>query len=179
MDYWLWENLGRTYFNFVGGVNERREKTMIFLSNFMKQRHAVTEVLTIARTCHNTTNIYWKVQALLQILAQRNQANSLTVYQILNKLLVVDLSISVNICISDHFIDILIGKILSQAVFYGTKLSGGDETISIPVKHSECFNEFLFAVVLNHVGEFWIEKFGEVEDAISVWVDLRLEMRRG
>jgi hypothetical protein len=52
----------------------------------------------------------------------------------LHELLVVDLAITIDIGLTDHLIDLLVGELLTQVGHDVTQLGGGDETISIAIE---------------------------------------------
>lgn len=57
-----------------------------------------------------------------------------------NKLFVINVSITVNISFSDHFVDLLVSKFFTQVCHYVTKLSCWNQTISVSVENFECFD---------------------------------------
>merc|ERR550537_12012 len=77
-------------------------------------------------------------------------ANSLGHHH-LDKLLVVDLTITVNISLSDHFIHFFISELLAEICHHMTQLCCTDEAITITIEHLEGLDEFLFRVCVLHL----------------------------
>ena len=63
---------------------------------------------------------------------------------------VVDVSVSIDVGLSDHFINLFVSQLFSQICHHVAQFSGRDESVSISVKHLECFNEFFFSVGILH-----------------------------
>merc|ERR1719326_44197 len=56
----------------------------------------------------------------------------------LHEFLVIDLPITVDICLSDHLIDFLVGEFLPQVRHDVAELCGADETVSVAIEDLEC-----------------------------------------
>ena len=80
---------------------------------------------------------------------------------------IIDLPISINVCFSDHLINFLICKFLSQVCHHMSQLSSTNETISIFVKHSESFSDFFFTVSILHFPCHHGKKFREINCSIT------------
>ena len=54
-----------------------------------------------------------------------------------DELFVVDVTVTVDIGLSDHFIDLLIGELLAKVSHHMAQLRGGDETVAVFVEDAE------------------------------------------
>merc|ERR1719424_1302840 len=68
-----------------------------------------------------------------------------------DELLVVDLSIAINISLTDHFINFFIGKFLTKVSHDVAKLSSGDESITVFVENLESLKDFFLRVRVFHL----------------------------
>merc|ERR1719333_1866683 len=69
----------------------------------------------------------------------------------LDKLLVVDLSITINICLSDHLIYFFVGELLAEICHDVAQLGSTNESVAIAVEDLECFNQFLLGIRVLHL----------------------------
>merc|ERR1712146_651350 len=69
----------------------------------------------------------------------------------LDELLVIDLSVTIDICLTDHLIYLLIGEFLSQICHDVTKLCSTEEAVAITVKDFEGCNQLFFSVSVLHL----------------------------
>ena len=106
---------------------------------------------------------------------------------------IVDLTISINVCFSDHLIHFLISQLLSKVCHHMAQLSSTDVPIAILrrggkkksqhfmetalkalecadiiylVKDTECFSDLLLAICVLHLPGHHGKKFGEVYRSI-------------
>merc|ERR1712170_63279 len=64
----------------------------------------------------------------------------------LNELLVVNLAIAINISLSDHLIDLLVRKLLTEVSHDVSELGSRDESVAILVEHLKGLKDLLLAV---------------------------------
>merc|ERR1712187_187498 len=69
----------------------------------------------------------------------------------LHELLIVDLTIAIDICLSNHLINLLIRQLLAEVRHHMPKLGRADEAIAITVEHLESLDEFLLGVGALHL----------------------------
>jgi hypothetical protein len=50
---------------------------------------------------------------------------------------IVDLTVSVNVCLPDHLVHLFIGQLLAQVGHHVTQLGRRDETVAVLKKHKE------------------------------------------
>merc|ERR1739841_105350 len=89
-----------------------------------------------------------------------------------DELLVVDVTVSVDIGLSDHLIDLLVGELLSKVGHDVSQLSGGDETVAISIEDLEGLDELLFGVGVLHLSGHEGQELWEVDGSVTVSVDL-------
>lgn len=114
------------------------------------------------------TRTYAQMSSLLRMFAR------LLGHHHLDKLFVVDLSITINIGFTDHFIDFFVSEFLAKVGHNVAQLCRGDETVSILVKDLEGFQDFLFRVGVLHLACHHCKELGEVDGAASIGIDLSL-----
>merc|ERR1719195_624702 len=90
----------------------------------------------------------------------------------LDKLLVIDLSITIHISLTNHLINLLIGQLLAQICHHMTKLSCADEAVSITVEDLECLDKLFFGVRVLHLACHQGQELREIDGAISISIDL-------
>jgi len=90
----------------------------------------------------------------------------------LDKLVVVDLAITVGVSFTDHLIDFFVGELFAEVGHDVTKFGGGDETIAVLVKDSECFSDFFLGVGGLHLSCHHGKEFWEVNGAVAISVNL-------
>merc|ERR1719265_692796 len=89
----------------------------------------------------------------------------------LDELLVIDLPISVNVSLPDHFIDLLVSQLLTKICHHMPQLRSTDESIAIAVENFESFDQLLFCVSVLHLTGHQREELGEVNCPVSISVD--------
>merc|ERR1719444_193145 len=89
-----------------------------------------------------------------------------------HKLLIVDLSVTINISLADHFVNFLICKLLTQVGHHMTELSCANETVAIAIEDLEGFDEFLLCVSVLHLPCHKRQELWEVGCAIAVCINL-------
>merc|ERR1719189_1223662 len=85
----------------------------------------------------------------------------------LYELFIVDLSITVNVGLADHLINLLI-KVGHDM----TKLRSTDEAVAIAIEHLEGFDQFLLGVGVLHLARHEGQELWKVDGAITICVDL-------
>lgn len=63
---------------------------------------------------------------------------------------VVDVSIAIDVSLSDHLVNLLISQLLSQIGHDVSELSSRDQSITITIKHLKCFDELLLSISVLH-----------------------------
>uniref|UniRef100_A0A6V2M3V7 Uncharacterized protein n=1 Tax=Ditylum brightwellii TaxID=49249 RepID=A0A6V2M3V7_9STRA len=91
----------------------------------------------------------------------------------LDKFFVVDLTISINIGLADHLINLLISELFPKVGHDVTQFGSRDEAISVLVENLEGLKNFLLTVCVLHLASHHCQKLGEVNGSISIRVDLR------
>merc|ERR1711924_303810 len=64
----------------------------------------------------------------------------------LDELFVVDLAITINVSLTDHFIDFFVGELLAEVGHDVTKLCSGDEAVAVLVEDLESLKDLLLGV---------------------------------
>ena len=80
---------------------------------------------------------------------------------------IINLSVTVDVCLPDHFIDLLISELLAKVGHYMPQLCCRDEPIAILVKHTECLSDLLFAVRVLHLPCHHSQKLWEVDGPVA------------
>merc|ERR1719333_1352620 len=88
-----------------------------------------------------------------------------------DELLVVDLTISIDIRLTDHFINLLIGELLTQVGHHMPQLRSRDETIAITVKDLEGFDELFLCISVLHLAGHQREELWEVDGAVTIGIN--------
>merc|ERR1711862_667282 len=68
-----------------------------------------------------------------------------------DELFVVDLAITIHVCLPNHFVDFLIREFLAQVRHDVAQLGCADETVSITIENLEGLDELLFRVCVFHL----------------------------
>merc|ERR1712146_160448 len=89
----------------------------------------------------------------------------------LDKLLIVDLAISIDICLSDHFVNLLVSEFLAEVCHHVAQLCGTDESIAIPVEDLERLNELLFCVCVFHLAGHQGKELWEINGSVAIRID--------
>lgn len=89
-----------------------------------------------------------------------------------HKLFVIDVSISIDVCFSDHFVDFLVGELLPQIGHHVPELGSWDEAIAIPVEYFEGLNELLLSVCVLHLPSHQGEKLREIDRPVTISIHL-------
>merc|ERR1740117_1575216 len=90
----------------------------------------------------------------------------------LDKLLVINLTITVNICLTDHLVDLLIRELLPKVGHHVPQLRSADETISVTVKNLEGLDKLFLGVGVLHLPCHEGQELGEIDGAVSVSIHL-------
>jgi hypothetical protein len=90
----------------------------------------------------------------------------------LDEFFVVDLSVSINIGLTDHLINLLVGELLTKVGHDMTQFGGRDETVAILIEDLECFEDLLFTISVLHLASHHCEEFWEVNSSRTVGINL-------
>merc|ERR1712057_40607 len=90
----------------------------------------------------------------------------------LDELLVVELAITINISLTDHLVDLLVGGLLAEVGHDVTELSSGDEAVAVLVEDLEGLLDLLLGVGVLHLLSHEVEELGEVDGAGAIGIDL-------
>ena len=90
----------------------------------------------------------------------------------LDELFVVDLSISIDISLTDHLIDFLVSELLTKVGHKVTQFGGRNEAVSILVEDLESLEDLLFAISVLHLASHHCEEFWEVNSSRTVGINL-------
>ena len=88
-----------------------------------------------------------------------------------DELLVVNLTISIDISLTDHLVDFLIGKLLTEVGHDMTELSSGNETVSVLVEDLESFLDLILRVSILHLTSHHGEELGEIDITVTISVN--------
>merc|ERR1719291_1482442 len=69
----------------------------------------------------------------------------------LDELLVIDLAIPIDVCLTDHLVDFLICELLTEIGHHMAELGRADEAIAVAIKDLECFDQLLLCVCILHL----------------------------
>merc|ERR1719410_877696 len=118
--------------------------------------------------------IVFKVQALqaaLSCFALEFEHASLGHHH-LDKLFIIDLTISIHIGLPDHFINLFIGQLLPKVCHYMAELSSANESVAIAVKDFEGFHELLLSIGVLHLSGHERQELREVNRPIAISINL-------
>ena len=90
----------------------------------------------------------------------------------LDELLVIDLAIAVNVCLTDHLVNLLVGQFLAEVGHYVPQLGSRNETVAVLVENLEGLEDLLLGVGVFHLARHEGEKLREVDGAVAVCVHL-------
>merc|ERR1719440_2210824 len=113
--------------------------------------------------------VQWKINKLIK-LSHAKTCCSLRHHH-LDKFLVVDLPIAINISLTDHLIGFLVGKFLAEVGHHMAQFSSRDETVAVFVKDFECFHDLFLRVRILHLPCHHGKKLREVNGAIAICID--------
>ena len=85
---------------------------------------------------------------------------------------VIDLSVSVDVSLSDHLVDLFVGQLLAEVRHDVPELGRRDEAVAVLVEDAEGFPDLLLGVGVFHLAGHHGEELGEVDGAVAVGVDL-------
>ncbi len=101
----------------------------------------------------------------------------------LDELLIVDLSITINVSLADHLINLknvkidaqksikrylLIGKLLAKVGHDMSELSSADEAIAVLIENAESLTDLLLAVGILHLTGHHGEELREIDSSVSI-----------
>lgn len=90
----------------------------------------------------------------------------------LYELFIVDLAITINISLTNHFINLLVSELFTEVGHDVTQFSGRDETISVLVEDLEGLKDFFLAVCVLHLAGHHCQEFREVNGTASIGINL-------
>jgi len=82
------------------------------------------------------------------------------------------MTITIDISLSDHLIDLLIGELLSEVGHNVSKLSSGDKTVSISIEDLEGLDELLLSIGILHLSGHEGEELWEINGSVTIGIDL-------
>jgi len=80
---------------------------------------------------------------------------------------VIDLTVTIDISLTDHLVDLLVCEFLAQICHHVTQLGRRDEAVAVLVEHSEGFPDLLFAIGVLHFACHHCKEFWEVNCAVA------------
>mmetsp|Transcript_35126 Transcript_35126/g.78178 ORF Transcript_35126/g.78178 Transcript_35126/m.78178 type:complete len:206 (+) Transcript_35126:571-1188(+) len=89
-----------------------------------------------------------------------------------DKLLVVDLTITINIGLADHLLHLFLGELLAQVGHHMPQLSSRDEAVSILIEHFESLPQLLLLISFLHLACHKSKEFREVNGAVAISINL-------
>merc|ERR1719400_2948905 len=90
----------------------------------------------------------------------------------LHKFLIIDLTITVDVSLTDHLIHLLVAEFLPKIGHDVAQLCRADETISVAIEHLERLDQILLGVCVLHLSCHQRQELREIDGPISVCVDL-------
>merc|ERR1712038_866278 len=88
-----------------------------------------------------------------------------------DELLVVNVTITVDIGLTDHLIDFLVGELLTEVGHDVTKLGSGYQTVTITIEDLEGLNQLFFCVSVLHLTGHEGEELREIDGTVAVSID--------
>jgi len=83
---------------------------------------------------------------------------------------VVDVTITIDISFSDHFIDFFVSQLFTQVGHNVSQFSSRDQTIAISIEDLEGFDEFFFSISILHLSDqLNEEQIAEFKEAFSLF----------
>ena len=89
-----------------------------------------------------------------------------------DKLLIVDLPVTVNICLANHLVNLLVGQLLAEIGHHMAELCSRDETVLILVKHAEGLLQLLLRISVFHLARHEVQEFWEINGTIPISINL-------
>merc|ERR1712117_338101 len=89
-----------------------------------------------------------------------------------DELLVVDVTITIDISLSDHLIDLLVSELLSEVSYDVTELSSRDETVTITIEDLEGLDKLLLSISVLHLTGHEGEELWEINGSVTISIDL-------
>ena len=85
---------------------------------------------------------------------------------------IVNLTITIDISLSDHFVDLFVSELLAKVCHHVTQLSGRNETVAVLVEDTERFADFLLAVRVLHLARHHCQELWKVYGSIAISIYL-------
>merc|ERR1719502_551738 len=90
----------------------------------------------------------------------------------LHKFLVIDLTLPIHVCFSDHLINLLVCQLFTKVCHDMAQLCSADKTVSIFVKNFESLNKLLLRVNIFHFTCHKRQELRKIYRAISIGINL-------
>eukprot|EP00442_Polarella_glacialis_P057006 CAMPEP_0115076334 /NCGR_PEP_ID=MMETSP0227-20121206/16373_1 /TAXON_ID=89957 /ORGANISM="Polarella glacialis, Strain CCMP 1383" /LENGTH=128 /DNA_ID=CAMNT_0002463471 /DNA_START=127 /DNA_END=510 /DNA_ORIENTATION=+ len=90
----------------------------------------------------------------------------------LHKLFVINLTVTIDVSLTDHFIHLLVSQLLAQIRHDVTKLCCADEAVAVAIEDLEGLDELLFGVRVLHLPGHQREELREVDGSVAIGVHL-------
>nr|GMD75587.1 hypothetical protein TCSYLVIO_006561 [Ipomoea batatas] len=94
------------------------------------------------------------------------------VHHHLHKFFIVDLTISIQICLSYHLFNLFVCKLLPQIYHHVPQLTGRDVAILVLIKHLESFFKLLLCIKYLHFLGHEVQELGELNGSIAICIHL-------
>lgn len=88
-----------------------------------------------------------------------------------NEFFVVNVSITINISFSNHFINFIVCQFFSKIGHNVSQFSSWDKSVSISIEDFEGFNEFFFWILFLHLSSHQGQEFREIDCTVTIGVD--------
>ena len=90
----------------------------------------------------------------------------------LDEFFVVDLTITIDIGFTNHFVDFLVGELLSEIGHDVTEFSSADVAVAVLVEDLEGFLDLLLGIGILHLAGHHGQELGEINGSVAVSIDL-------
>mmetsp|Transcript_17193 Transcript_17193/g.43122 ORF Transcript_17193/g.43122 Transcript_17193/m.43122 type:complete len:228 (+) Transcript_17193:318-1001(+) len=89
-----------------------------------------------------------------------------------DELLVVDLPITIHICLTNHLLNLLFRELLAQVGHHVPELSSRDVAVAILIEHTEGLLQLVLVVCVLHLAGHEHEELWEIDGAVAISVHL-------
>merc|ERR1719235_1098343 len=90
----------------------------------------------------------------------------------LDELLIIDLAISVHVCLPNHLINFLICELFAKIGHDMPELGSADEAVAIAVEDLEGLDQFLLRISVLHLPCHQGQELGKIDRSVAVGIDL-------
>merc|ERR1712134_221053 len=80
----------------------------------------------------------------------------------LDELLIIDLSVSIDISLANHLIDLFVGELLAKIGHHMPQLRSTNESVAIAIENLESFNQLLFCIGVLHLASHQRKELWEI-----------------